>query len=208
MLIVKKSNTRDQLHTWAVQPNHGLPKHPCLVYRTKLRLKTNTCQRFGNKMFASEKGFWRWGATLVQKPLLGLFTTQFELSQLFGWIKPPRMAFKVVHDGFTLRPECNLLDCFVLKRWRCPIRGRLKTWGNIQNKNMEWKAEKSLQYWRKKTENYKSPTCISWSQNKKRLSNLWGSGISWKLRWLNVFSFWDESTFPFFETTPRASTKR
>ena len=93
-------------------------------------------------MFASEKGFWRWGATLVQKPLLGLFTTQFELSQLFGWIKPPRMAFKVVHDGFTLRPECNLLDCFVLKRWRCPIRGRLKKWGNIQNKNMDWKAGK------------------------------------------------------------------
>ena len=185
-------------------------------------------------MFPSEKGFWRWGATLVQKPLLGLFNTQFELSQFFGWIKPPRFAglfrmvspyiwiwvvavfgsnqipnsCKVVHDGFTLRPECNLLDFFVLKRWRCPIKGRLKKWGNIQSKNMEWKAEKSLQNWRKKTENYKSPTCISWSQNKKRLSNLWGSGISWKLRWLNVFSFWDESTFPFFETTPRASTKR
>ena len=109
------------------------------------------------------------------------------------------------HACFTLRPECNLLDCFVLKRWRCPIRGRLKTWENIQNKNMEWKFTKLKG---KKTENYKSTTCISWSQNKKRLSNLWGSGISWKLRWLNVFSFWDESTFPFFETTPRASTKR
>ena len=147
----------------------------------------------------------------VCKVVHGGFTLYMNLSccSFLVWIKSPILARLFnAHDGFTLRPECNLLDCFVLKRWRCPIRGRLKTWGNIQNKNMDWKAGKSLQNWRKKTENYKSPTCISWSQNKKRLSNLWGSGISWKLRWLNVFSFWDESTFPFFETTPRASTKR
>ena len=100
------------------------------------------------------------------------------------------------HACFTLRPECNLLDCFVLKRWRWPSRGRLKKMENIQNDKKINTLEKAKNLYFLKFQSLK----------KNRGSNLWGSGISWKLRWQSVFSFW-ESTFPFFETTPRAPSK-